>query len=115
MAGLRPVACSVMRWKCKAAAGGRKARVSWRSETHDILTRAVRSTLCAAAFRFVPTSRSFPMARLRYTLAALTCAATFLASAPSQAQRGGGNAADSIKYKYASTPQLDALKAEAAK
>jgi aminobenzoyl-glutamate utilization protein B len=34
-----------------------------------------------------------------------------------QAQRGGGggNAADSIKYKYPSTPQLDALKAEAAK
>ena len=34
-----------------------------------------------------------------------------------QAQRGGGggNAADSIKYKYPSTPKLDALKAEAAK
>ena len=32
------------------------------------------------------------------------------------AQRGGGtNFADSIKYKYASTPRLDALKAEAAK
>jgi len=31
------------------------------------------------------------------------------------AQRGGGNAADSIKYKYPSTPQLEALKAEAAK
>jgi len=32
------------------------------------------------------------------------------------AQRGGGgNAADSIKYKYPSTPKLDALKAEAAK
>ena len=32
-----------------------------------------------------------------------------------QAQRGGGagNAADSIKYKYASTPQLEKLKAEA--
>jgi aminobenzoyl-glutamate utilization protein B len=28
---------------------------------------------------------------------------------------GGGNAADSIKYKYPSTPQLDALKAEASK
>jgi aminobenzoyl-glutamate utilization protein B len=32
-----------------------------------------------------------------------------------QGQRGGGNAADSIKYKYPSTPQLEALKAEAAK
>ena len=31
------------------------------------------------------------------------------------AQRGGGNAADSIKYKYQSTPKLEALKAEAAK
>jgi aminobenzoyl-glutamate utilization protein B len=28
---------------------------------------------------------------------------------------GGGNAADSLKYKYTSTPKLDALKAEAAK
>ena len=43
--------------------------------------------------------------------------AVFTALSPSIAlsQRGGGNAADSIKYKYASTPQLDALKAEAAK
>jgi aminobenzoyl-glutamate utilization protein B len=31
------------------------------------------------------------------------------------AQRGGGNFADSIKYKYPSTPRVDALKAEAAK
>jgi aminobenzoyl-glutamate utilization protein B len=31
------------------------------------------------------------------------------------AQRGGSNAADSIKYKYPSTPKLEALKAEAAK
>jgi aminobenzoyl-glutamate utilization protein B len=31
------------------------------------------------------------------------------------AQRGAGNAADSVKYKYPSTPRLDALKAEAAK
>ena len=41
-----------------------------------------------------------------------------LAALPSAAlaQRGGAsNAADSIKYKYASTPRLDALKAEAAK
>ena len=34
---------------------------------------------------------------------------------PVLAQRGGGNAADSIKYKYPSTPKLEALKAEAAK
>jgi len=34
---------------------------------------------------------------------------------PILAQRGGGNAADSIKYKYPSTPKLEALKAEAAK
>jgi aminobenzoyl-glutamate utilization protein B len=38
-----------------------------------------------------------------------------LPSSRVSAQRGGGNAADSIKYKYPSTPQLDALKAEAAK
>jgi aminobenzoyl-glutamate utilization protein B len=38
------------------------------------------------------------------------------APAVASAQRGGAsNAADSIKYKYASTPRLDALKAEAAK
>jgi aminobenzoyl-glutamate utilization protein B len=36
-------------------------------------------------------------------------------SAHAQRGGGGGNAADSIKYKYPSTPQLDALKAEAAK
>src|SRR3954462_13804853 len=41
---------------------------------------------------------------------------TALAPCALLAQRGGpGNAADSIKYKYPSTPQLDALKAEAAK
>ena len=41
---------------------------------------------------------------------------TALAPCVLLAQRGGtGNAADSIKYKYSSTPQLDALKAEAAK
>ena len=44
--------------------------------------------------------------------------AAFLLAAPTAllAQRGGGGgAADSIKYKYASTAQLDALKAEASK
>jgi aminobenzoyl-glutamate utilization protein B len=41
---------------------------------------------------------------------------TVLAPLPLLAQRGqGGNFADSIKYKYPSTPQLEALKAEAAK
>jgi aminobenzoyl-glutamate utilization protein B len=40
---------------------------------------------------------------------------TVLAPCSLVAQRGAANAADSIKYKYASTPQLDALKAEAAK
>jgi aminobenzoyl-glutamate utilization protein B len=44
------------------------------------------------------------------TLALLTPA---LLSAQGRGGRGG-NAADSIKYKYASTPQLDALKAEVA-
>jgi len=38
-----------------------------------------------------------------------------LAPLAAHAQRGAPNAADSIKYKYASTAQLDALKAEAAK
>src|SRR5215207_2508401 len=53
------------------------------------------------------------MTRLRATLA---IAAVGLLSSTAAAQRGGpGNAADSIKYKYASTPQLDALKAEASK
>jgi aminobenzoyl-glutamate utilization protein B len=43
--------------------------------------------------------------------------AIFAAASPTVAlaQRGGANAADSIKYKYSGTPQLDALKAEAAK
>src|SRR5918993_6064332 len=41
---------------------------------------------------------------------------TVLPCSAALAQRGGGtNFADSIKYKYASTPRLDALKAEAAK
>ncbi len=43
------------------------------------------------------------------------CALLLLPLGSARAQRGGGNAADSIKYKYASTPQLEALKAEAAK
>jgi aminobenzoyl-glutamate utilization protein B len=52
----------------------------------------------------------------RSTLAA-ACGALLLAPAALLAQRGGqaGGAADSIKYHYASTPQLDALKAEAAR
>jgi aminobenzoyl-glutamate utilization protein B len=50
-------------------------------------------------------------------VASLAIAAAVLTTAtPAIAQRGGGGgAADSIKYKYASTPRLDALKAEAAK
>jgi aminobenzoyl-glutamate utilization protein B len=50
------------------------------------------------------------------TLTAIALIVLTPAIAP--AQRGGagaGNAADSIKYKYPSTPKLDALKAEAAK
>ena len=47
---------------------------------------------------------------------ALAATALVLSSAPAAAQRGAaGNFADSIKYKYSSTPQLDALKAEASK
>ena len=43
-------------------------------------------------------------------------ALVLLAPAAAHAQRGAAaSAADSIKYKYSSTPQLDALKAEAAK
>src|SRR4051812_4868625 len=52
------------------------------------------------------------------TLASIICGTLLvLPFCATQAQRGGGggNAADSIKYKYASTPQLEALKAEAAK
>src|SRR3954465_5110979 len=56
------------------------------------------------------------MVRFRSSLLLLALAAAALCSAPAQAQRGGAaNAADSIKYKYASTPQLEALKAEAIK
>ena len=54
------------------------------------------------------------MTRISVALAASALVA--LSSVPATAQRGApGNAADSIKYKYASTPQLDALKAEASK
>ena len=47
----------------------------------------------------------------------LVLAATLplFAPATARAQRGGGNAADSIKYKYANSAQLTALKAEAAR
>jgi len=50
------------------------------------------------------------------TAVALSALALSLAAPVSAfAQRGGGNWADSIKYKYPSPPQLEALKAEAAK
>ena len=52
---------------------------------------------------------------VRQIAIAVCCALTLTPLAGARAQRGGGNAADSIKYKYASTPRLDALKAEAAK
>ena len=48
------------------------------------------------------------------TACAACCLLTVTPLASATAQRGDG-AADSIKYKYASTPQLDALKAEAAR
>ena len=53
------------------------------------------------------------MTRIAVALAA--SALTLLAPVGASAQRGAANAADSIKYKYASTPKLEALKAEAAK
>jgi aminobenzoyl-glutamate utilization protein B len=54
--------------------------------------------------------------RRRPPLPVFIAVLTALCSSAALAQRGApGNAADSIKYKYASTPQLDALKAEAAK
>ncbi|MDB4912535.1 MAG: amidohydrolase [Gemmatimonadetes bacterium] len=52
---------------------------------------------------------AFPPAR-HIAVALLLCAPHMLV-----AQRGGNGAADSIKYKYTSTPQLEALKAEAAR
>jgi len=51
----------------------------------------------------------------RTAIALALSAIALLTTAPASAQRGAANAADSIKYKYTSTPQLDALKAEAAK
>ena len=53
------------------------------------------------------------MTRIAVALSALCLA--LVPSSTALAQRGGANAADSIKYKYASTPKLEALKAEAAK
>jgi aminobenzoyl-glutamate utilization protein B len=53
---------------------------------------------------------------VRHVIALAPLALTLVLSEPAAAQRGGGGSyADSIKYKYASTPQLDALKAEAAR
>ena len=45
----------------------------------------------------------------------VSCALVLAVPSTAAAQRGGGNYADSIKYKYAGTPQLEALKAEAAR
>jgi len=53
------------------------------------------------------------MTRIAVALSALCLA--LVPSSTTLAQRGGPNAADSIKYKYPSTPKLEALKAEAAK
>ncbi len=55
--------------------------------------------------------------RRRSALPLLAAVLTAFPSSVALAQRGGagGGAADSIKYKYASTAQLDALKAEAVK
>jgi aminobenzoyl-glutamate utilization protein B len=53
------------------------------------------------------------MTRIAVALSALCLA--LVPSSTALAQRGGANAADSIKYKYPSTPKLEALKAEAAK
>ncbi|MFL5607882.1 MAG: amidohydrolase [Gemmatimonadaceae bacterium] len=58
------------------------------------------------------------MVRLTVWKFSLPLAAALLSAAPATllAQRGaGGNAADSIKYRYPGTPRLEALKAEAAK
>ncbi len=53
----------------------------------------------------------------RRLVLAASCAALLLAPARATAQRGASTAgaADSIKYRYPSTPQLDALKAEVAR
>ena len=53
------------------------------------------------------------MTRIAVALSALCLA--LVPSSTALAQREGANAADSIKYKYPSTPKLEALKAEAAK
>ena len=45
----------------------------------------------------------------------LVSASSLVPSAKATAQRSTASAADSIKYRYASTPQLDKLKAEAAR
>ena len=46
---------------------------------------------------------------------AACCLFTLTPLARAKAQREGVNAADSIKYRYASTPRLEALKVEAAR
>ena len=56
-----------------------------------------------------------PTVRRTATLALCALAVAFLVPAVASAQRDTPSAADSIKYKYASTPRLDALKAEAAR
>ncbi len=52
---------------------------------------------------------------IRRTAVASACALTLLIPFTSNAQRTAANAADSLKYTYPTTAQLDALKAEAAK
>lgn len=56
---------------------------------------------------------AFPLVHRIARLALLTL--TVAAPSAVLAQRGGGNAADSIKYKYASSARLSALKAEASR
>src|SRR5512147_40246 len=51
----------------------------------------------------------------RFALPLLAAVLTAFPSSVALGQRGAANAADSIKYKYPGTPQLEALKAEAAK
>ena len=52
---------------------------------------------------------------IRRTAVAAACALTLLIPFTSNAQRTPANAADSLKYTYPTTAQLDALKAEAAR
>ena len=54
-----------------------------------------------------------PVARPLFV--ALWLASSLVPLASATAQRTGGDAADSIKYRYAGTPQLERLKAEAAR